>query len=442
MESTPSKRGPLGQLLGYARKGAWTIADQGLFAGSNFVLNVLLIQSVSEESYGAYAVAFAVFLFFGTLHTGVLTEPMLVFGSGRFAGRFHGYFAFLRRGHIGFSLLSSVALGALALVAGLLGKAELGRALYAAAAALPFILFLWLARRACYVHLKPRWSAIGGLLYATVLLVGALVVGREATLTVPAVFGLMAVGSLVGAAWITLWLRRASSPDEETLSAKEVVGEHRSYGVWAVATGVLAWLPANIPFIVLDASHGAAAPGILKAVMNFIMPAAHAYAALSILLVPVFVQASRRGQFGSFVSSTAAAILAANTAYWLLLGVFGPDLIQLLYRGNYAEYAGLLWLAGLYPMVSGVAVVVRTALRAMELPRYVFWASVGSSISAATIAVLLIVRLGVTGAIIGVPLNMIVELALMYGFFRRSGVTEGLAQPTTTGTRQVLAGKR
>lgn len=421
VDTIPQRRESALQLLrGYARKGAWTIVDQALFAGSNFVLNFLLIQAVTDEAYGAYAVAFAVFLFFGTLHTGLLTEPMLVFGAGRFSGGFRGYLAMLRKGHVAFGLAACVALAISGLIASLAGKLPLSNALYAAALAQPFILFLWLMRRACYVKLKPVWSAIGGIVYAVVLLGGVAVMAGLSILTVPLVFGLMGFGSLVGGLWILLWLRRRLPDDTEQISRPQVMTEHRRYVGWAVATGVLAWLPSNIPFLILEFAHGSAAPGILKAMLNFIMPAAHVYAALSILLVPVFVRARAQGRLKSLVNATAVALVVANLAYWVLIGSFGPELITLLYRGKYLEYSDYLWLAGLYPIVSGVAVVVRTALRALERPNFVFWSSVVSSACALTLTFYLIVRFGVPGAIVGISINMAVELIWMFIQFRKS----------------------
>jgi O-antigen/teichoic acid export membrane protein len=230
----------------------------------------------------------------------------------------------------------------------------------------------------------------------------------------------MAVGSLVGGVWIALWLRRHLPDDEADVSKPQVLTEHRRYGGWAVATGVLAWLPSNIPFLILEFTYGTAAPGIFKAMLNFIMPAAHAYAALSILLVPVFVRAQSQGRLRSLVVAIGVALVLANVVYWVLIGSFGPDLIRLLYRGKYLEYSGYLWLAGLYPIVSGVAVVIRTALRALERPNFVFWSSVASSVCALTLTGFLIIRFGVPGAIVGISINMVVELTTMFIQFRKS----------------------
>lgn len=402
----------------FFQKGSWTIVDQALFAGSNFVLNILLAEALPADEYGAFAVAFAVFLFIGTLHTGLFTEPMLVFGAGRFKERLGAYLAILRKAHVLFALGSCLLLALIALAVYRFGATDIAHTLLVLAFAQPFILFLWLMRRACYTILSPSTSALGGIIYMVILLSAAAAMRITGTLTVTAALILMSIGSLVGGLVIVIRLRRVD--DTESLDASEVVAEHKKYSGWATATGVLGWLPGGIPYIILPLIAGAAAPGILRALVNFIMPAVQAYAALSILLVPMFVKARESGRFRKSVAATAGLLVAANGTYWILLGFFGGTLIDLLYGGKYIEYAGYLWIAGAYPFISGLAVVVRTALRSLELPNYVFWASVASAIAAGTVSLFLIIAYGVKGALIGISLNMAVELAMMTYYFRTS----------------------
>jgi Na+-driven multidrug efflux pump len=58
---------------------------------------------------------------------------------------------------------------------------------------------------------------------------------------------------------------------------------------------------------------------------------------------------------------------------------------------------------------------------------YVFWASVGSSIAAATIGILLIYQFGVVGAIVGITFNMAIELAMMAYYFNRASQSARLS---------------
>ena len=72
----------IGRSLGGTRRGlgtgAFAVLDQALFAGSSFSINILLARWLPPVQYGAFALAFFLFLLLGALHTAVLTEPMLV----------------------------------------------------------------------------------------------------------------------------------------------------------------------------------------------------------------------------------------------------------------------------------------------------------------------------------------------------------------------------
>src|SRR5829696_6632675 len=142
-------------------KGFWAVTDQGLFAGSNFALNIMLARWLTPQEYGAFSTAFAVFLLVGGIHTATLTEPMLVFGPGKYKDHHSEYLGALIYGHLGFAALGSIALLLAALGFALWGATSLSTVLVALALAELFILLLWLLRRACYVRLEPHLAVSG-----------------------------------------------------------------------------------------------------------------------------------------------------------------------------------------------------------------------------------------------------------------------------------------
>src|SRR5690606_39123371 len=84
----------LSRIFAFAKKGGFALMDQALFSGANFLLNILLARFLEPAQYGAYAVVFTWFLLLGTLHTASLTEPILVYGSGKYANRFNRYLGY------------------------------------------------------------------------------------------------------------------------------------------------------------------------------------------------------------------------------------------------------------------------------------------------------------------------------------------------------------
>src|SRR5580704_3924000 len=89
----------LREQLIWVRKGATALADQGLLSGSSFVISVFLARQLSAEEYGAYALAFSVFLFISSFHNGLLLEPMSVFGPASYSDRLRSYLGALFRLH-------------------------------------------------------------------------------------------------------------------------------------------------------------------------------------------------------------------------------------------------------------------------------------------------------------------------------------------------------
>ena len=78
--------------------------DRGLFSLSNFAINVVLARWLPPHDYGAFTLAYAVFLLLGAAHTSFLSDPMLVFGAGTYRERWPGYVRVLLRAHWAFLL--------------------------------------------------------------------------------------------------------------------------------------------------------------------------------------------------------------------------------------------------------------------------------------------------------------------------------------------------
>src|SRR5207244_1084817 len=121
-------------------KGFWAVLDQGMFSVANFGANILLAKWMSKAQYGAFAVAFALFLLLGTFHNALIIEPMLVFGNDRYGKRLKRYLGALLYGHAAVTLIGAALLAGAGLVAARVFRApELGMALVAMGAAAPFM---------------------------------------------------------------------------------------------------------------------------------------------------------------------------------------------------------------------------------------------------------------------------------------------------------------
>ncbi len=415
---TSQQKTVLVQALTWIQKGGFAILDQGLFAGTNFLLNVLLARWLEPAEYGAFAIAYSAFVFLGTFHTAVLTEPMLIFGAGKYAENFPQYLALLLYGHWSVTGMMALLVGVVALLCWLCSAVALAQVLAALAFALPCILLQWLVRRAFYVRFQPQWSAIGGVLYLVLVLVCIQGMYWMHCLSPASALATMGFASLVVGLALTVLLRSQGGCTAPWPAPHMVLADHWRYGKWASVTTASTWVSREIYYPLLPVWAGLEGTAAVRALMNLVMPLLHTNAAIAILLIPRGVAAFKaEGKAGLDRCLWLAFVLLATGAalYWGVLLVYRHTLLLWLYGGRYSEYTELLLLAGFLPLSEAVISVLSAALRAVERPDVVFWCHLVGLGVALTGGLWLLAVHGVAGAVIGrVAASLAAALALMW----------------------------
>jgi O-antigen/teichoic acid export membrane protein len=408
--------------LPWVGKGSLAVLDQGLFASSNFLLNVLLARWLAPADYGAFALAYSVFLLLLVFHSAIFTGPMLVFGPGKYRERFPEYLGILLRGHFALMLPGTALLAAAAFLLGWLYSPAVERAFFALAIAAPFILLLWLLRRAFYARLNPGCAAAGGVVYLLILLASALTLRAAGRLTPATGFLAMAGASFITCLLLLVLLRPTLATDSSAIRA--VAADHWRYGKWVSAAAGPGWVTDNIYYLVLPAWAGLAEAGALKALLNLAMPVLQSISALGVLLLPILVRDRDCGgprAMKRTMKLALALFLSGSACYMALLWGFRLQIFHFLYAGKYAAYVSWpLLLLGLLPFTQSLPNVVGSALGALERPNLVFWSFVGSGAVGVVLGVPLAGALGVRGALVGLVVSYALMGALMLFFLMRS----------------------
>jgi O-antigen/teichoic acid export membrane protein/SAM-dependent methyltransferase len=376
------------------------VTDQGLYALSNALLNVLLARWLVPAEYGAFAVAYSALLLIGAFHAALFIEPMLVFGSVRYAGRLAGYLRVLVCGNQVLTIAGSLLLIVTGAGVWLFGSRPLAHALFGLAAAVPFTLSMWLAKRAAYVRQQTRLAAAQSLIYLLLLVPGLFVLKSLQLVSVFSATVVMGFAAAVAGVGLMQRIRAAIPDGEEPPVRRAVLTAHWTYGRWALLTGVLVWVPLNLYFVVLSTSISLEASATLKAITNLVLPLLQANAALSALLLPLL--ATRKGdraEFRRIMRHALALFAAVAVLYALIIGALGGPLVHLLYGGKYHTTAGVLWLLALIPVLDGVTTVFASALRSLEQPKQVFRAELFAAACVLSVGVAATGAWGVAGAI-------------------------------------------
>jgi O-antigen/teichoic acid export membrane protein len=416
--ATVSRASGLVVLMG---KSMLAAADQALFSGANFLLNVLLARWVNPVEYGAYSVAYAMFLLFSSMHGALLAEPMMVFGSTKYSSRFRSYMKLLVRGNFALSIPLSLLLSLAAAALGRFHAPRVSWALGGLAAASPAILLFWLARRMPYVILQPRWSVVAGACYLPLVLGLAALLKVTGHVGTFAAFLAMGIASLVASLlFLPRFLRTMA--DSGSPAAREVAHDHWRYGRWAAATSVVQWFPGQVYYALLPAWLGLEGAAGLRALMNFAMPVTQAISALTMLLLPMLARDRAAGP--ASMNRTMLRFLAmfggGSLLYLILLWLLRAHVFIWFYGGRYTQYLGWpLTLTGLLPFGTCITAVLGNGLRALERPDLMLWCSVGSVVSTLLLGIPLAAHGGVGGALAGLQISSLVSIILMFVLYRR-----------------------
>lgn len=406
------------QIFRWSKKGSVAILDQVLFNGVHFLTSILLARWLEPAQYGIFAIAYSVFLLIGAFQMALLTEPMLVFGVGKYGDRFKEYLGTLILGNFAITIfVGFILMGTSLFIRGIYAS-EIQTTLLALSIAAPFGLLLWLLRRAFYVYMQPVWSALGGIIYFVLLLSAVFLLKRGHWLS-PSTF-FLSMGLCSG--FISLFfvfLLRPEWPLNINLNTIAIKKDHLRYGRWALGTNILTWGMNNAYFVILPALIGLEGVATLRALMNLCIPIIQTNSALTFLFLPILSRQRIENieKMKRTVVFFLSLFIAGAIIYLLGLIFFGAALIKLLYGSKYLKLSGLIPLVALLPLGTAITAVLENALRANEKTDKVFWSYMVSTVVALVGGIVLATIFSVKGVLWGYLLSYLVACVMMFIFY-------------------------
>lgn len=379
-----------------------SIADQGLYSGTNFVLNVLLARWLVANEYGAYAVAIGVSNTLGLVGTALVLEPMSIFGPTRSESNFRSYVESVTW----MSLLASVGLGiGCGIGAAFATDDALRFSLVALLVGVPMVQLAALARRLQYVRSRPHRAAASSLVYFVSGVAGVIALPRFGTSSGAEGVLIVAMSSLFSSlvVWTDFGLRW---PDlRQWRPIREVFWEHWGYGKYLIAMSVLVGATLQVQTSFVGWALGLETLAVLQAMLITVYPITHALLALNVLALPVF--ARRLARSGGSVPTHILVLvgLAGGSialGYELVLFLFKDDIVRMLYGPTFASGASLLPVLGLTGVFIGATSGHTVLLRAAARPRLFLAAQVVYAATGIVAGVVLTLTLGLMGAAIGI----------------------------------------
>ncbi|MGA8763864.1 MAG: hypothetical protein WB562_13445 [Candidatus Sulfotelmatobacter sp.] len=374
------------KFLPWATKGGLALLDYGLFSGSNFLLGILLARWLAPEQYGAYALAFSIFILVTFLYQALLLEPLSVFSGTTYRANLRGYLKANVWLHWGISAVICLLLGGTAVAAKFWWHSPASAMAFAGmTAATPFILIHALGRRSFYLKLSPGPAAFGSSFYLVLTVGGAFLVYKLGWLSAFSAFLVMGFAAMVGGFIMVFQLHAKLEPATAPMYLRETWAKHWEYGKWALGTCIVGWIPTYVYIPLVSKFSGLAVAGELRALMNLGGPVLQTYAALSMLFLPYAARLQgEEGQKGTtaLTRKLAALFVVGALAYWVVLIPLRRPIFNLLYAGKYMDAASLLPLFAAETIIWSAALGPAIVLRAMEYPRSLFFANGAASVVA------------------------------------------------------------
>jgi O-antigen/teichoic acid export membrane protein len=394
----------------------WTILDQILVSGCNFVLTLLLFRLLGLDNFGVYALFFVVLTIAQTIHHSAVNTPMMSLLPAPRDVAHHSETAHFLVFHLLINLpLSLTCVGALRIAAGdAIGVPE------AIAAFLALALFqshefvrryLFSAERAFQGFLVDGLRYLSLLLAVIVALValpGDQPVLLALWLTAAAsLFSVLLIGGLV-----------LHAADIGAPGLRAALARYARLSSWLGFSGALQVLSSSIFYLVAGGLLSPVAAGVLRASQT----------ATSVLPVMqqgletyVPVRAARQFREGgrdtliAFLRRSFVQAFGFVLVVGLVLSIFAEPLMAILFPGELAGMNLVGWFVAI-ALVEVLVTYIRFYFRSVLDVAPVFWASAVSALVAIALVYPLVSQVGLMGAALGILLARLALLAVLVFF--------------------------
>jgi O-antigen/teichoic acid export membrane protein len=407
----------------WGRRSVLSLTDQGLTSLTGFSASFLLARWLAPERYGAYAIAFAAYLFVCGFHNVIILEPMSVLGPARHSAALLRYFRAQMAVHgVLVSALSVLTALAAVVIWCIAPQSPLAGAIFGSALALPFLLLVWLARRMCYILQRPSTAILGSTTCLATVLLGLYSLRHLDSLSPFYAFLLIGAGSLLGSLVILGRINNilVDAKPEAGIPWSSTLRENFSYGRWLIGSTVLYSVSGQVQMFLAAAFLGLGPAGVLRAMMLPASVMTQVVSATDLLILPGLSYDFGRGSLKRMrvkAILVSCALGAAGLIFAALLWLLAASTEHLLFGGKFSAYIWLMPILALIPAANGFNSGFSAALRGSQRPHFDLVANAIAAPAAVFFAVFFIRSWGLAGAAISMVVGFAVCMGVNVWFF-------------------------
>jgi O-antigen/teichoic acid export membrane protein len=398
----------------------YSFADQVFSVGATFLANVVLARTQSKEHYGMFALSYSVFTFLSALHNSIVVEPYLVYGAGRYRGRFSEYLRLMLKANAAFGAAVTALVLLVCLILRWTAPQFASPALWGLGLAVGILLSGSFLRRVFYLEKKTQYAARASLV--NFLTVAAALWGgiRFHILNDFSVFMILALGWVVAGIASRGKLALGTGQSSFLESQPDYWREHWKYAKWVLATAFVFQLTTQGYYWIVAGFVSVKDVAELRVMQMLVTPIDQVFIAMSFMVVPALAARYSSKLIDSFLTFAKRYLLltiGTTSLFVLAVRLVGKPLMHWLYAGKFDDLAPMLYIMAFLPLVMGIGNVMSNALSAAEKPKLVTYAYLCSGTTTLTIGIWLVVRFGLRGAVFGLLVSAAsYTTALVAGF--------------------------
>lgn len=383
------------------------IGHRGFSAGANLMLTIVAGRALSAPDFGYFVFGMAVIALLLLPHASFFSEPMLVYGPEKYAQNSRDYLLLLGKAQLGYGLLG----GVIAAATGLFFSGQSAFLLFALI--VPLVLTLEFQARSFFMQIKPLISFASALIQFTCL--GFLFFSEMAPanktiagILTPYAIALTAANLfLFGAHFLFIKTRKS-----KIKISKDIVNIHAEFAKWALLSHLALFVMTDFYILVLPILQDLTTTANFRAQSAIIGAGVQAFAALSLMATPLLRISKDATLFYKNLKRLLLSISLIGLPIFIIIGLWGHTLIQIIYDGKYAILPIGYWIAGLYPLTMGYAFVTSAALRARDEAQMAGMAAGIAALICAPIGLWLTLKFGAEGVIFAQVLGALMMTAI------------------------------
>jgi len=396
----------------------WTIVDQGVVSGVNFITGLLIARFLGIEEFGVFALVWMAVLFVNSIQMAMISAPMMTIGPKQSDEERASYYGAVVMNQLIFSISTSTLLWV-----GVIFSDSINPAWQVAHLALPLAVTLFFVqnqdfiRRLLFTENQPVSALISDIISYLGRVIILILLFIYSTLTISEVLWIFA-----GCSTVALVVGFAKT-DTMVFNLKQIAfvfKRHWAVSKWMTMSAIMQWTSGNYFIIVAGVLLGPIAVGALKAAQNIIGITHILFQGLE-NIVPS--SASRRFTKNS-VKGLKKYLLkvsiwggSVTTIIALLISLYPYELLKLVYGYQYEAYGNILrWYALIYVLMF-FSLPLRFGLRILEDTKPLFISYFSITILSVLLADYFVGNFGLNGVMYGFILMQFIMISILYYYF-------------------------